>query len=373
MFSIDDYDYDLPESLIAQKPAGQRDRSRLLHLNRTSGARSHHRFADIVDLLSPRDLLVINDTAVIPARLYGKKASGGKIELLILNYPQQGSAAASGRICCDCLIRASKAPRPGAALDFGPELQAVVKDCRSGRCTVEFHAQAAFETILDRQGEVPLPPYIQRPAANSGTETAGQSDRDSYQTVYAAHKGAVAAPTAGLHFTQTLLDQLREKGIEIASITLHVSYGTFMPIRVTDIREHKMHSEAYSIPQPTAAAINRAKTEGRRIVAVGTTSVRTLETAADADGRVQAHAGDCELFIYPGYRFKAVDAIITNFHLPRSTLMMLVSAFAGRDNIFAAYRLAIRNRYRFFSYGDAMMIDDRDFHSTLSRRADAHA
>ena len=352
MYSLADYDYELPEDLIAQAPVRQRDHSRLLHLNRKNGAISHHRFAEITAMLAPSDVLVINDTEVIPARLYGKKITGGKVEVLIVNYPEATADASGGRFSCECLIRASKAPKPGTELDFGPELSAVVKEFQNNKFLVEFTAETAFEKILDSQGEVPLPPYIRRP----GTET----DRHTYQTVYAASKGAVAAPTAGFHFTESLLDGLHQKGIEIAAITLHVSYGTFMPVRVQDIRNHEMHSENYSISKDTASVINRAKAEGRRIVAVGTTSVRTLEYAADESGRIHPHNGTCDLFIYPGYPFKTVDAMITNFHLPRSTLLMLVSAFAGRAHIFSAYQEAVRRRYRFYSYGDAMLIDDAD-------------
>jgi S-adenosylmethionine:tRNA ribosyltransferase-isomerase len=352
MHSLDDYDYELPEDLIAQTPAEKRDQSRLLHLNRKTGAVAHHRFDAILDLLFPSDLLVVNDTKVIPARLYGQKATGGKVELLIVNYPEAAARQTNGRLACECLIRASKAPKPGARLEFGPDLSAVVKDFRDNKFLVEFSADTAFEEILERQGEVPLPPYIRRP----GTE----ADRQTYQTVYAERKGAVAAPTAGFHFTEALLDRLRQKGIQIVPITLHVSYGTFMPVRDQDIRNHQMHSETYSIPEDTADAVNRAKTEGRRIVAVGTTSVRTLEYAADETGRLQPHTGSCDLFIYPGYRFKTVDAMITNFHLPRSTLLMLVSAFAGRQHILGAYQAAISHGYRFYSYGDAMLIDDKD-------------
>jgi len=358
MHSIDDYDYELPEALIAQTPAEKRDHARLLHLNLTRGAVSHHRFDDIITMLSPSDTLVVNDTEVIPARLFGKKATGGKIGLLIVNYPEAAPNTSEGRFTCECLIRASKAPKPGTELFFGPDLSAVVKDFQNNRFLVEFRAETAFEDILDRQGEVPLPPYIRRP----GTE----ADRRTYQTVYAAQKGAVAAPTAGFHFTRGLLDRLRQKGIEIAAITLHVSYGTFMPVREKDIRNHRMHSEFYRISEDTASTLNRAKSEGRRIVAVGTTSVRTLEYAADEAGWICPHSGFCDLFIYPGYRFKTVDAMITNFHLPRSTLLMLVSALAGREHILAAYKEAIRHRYRFYSYGDAMLIDDNEFESRRS-------
>lgn len=361
MFDIADYDYDLPEVLIAQSPAEKREQSRLLHLNRKSGALSHHRFSDITELLDPSDLLVVNDTRVIPARLYGKKATGGKIELLIINYPDAAAAKEGGRFECECLIRASRAPRPGTELDFGPELQGLVKDFSNSRFTVEFRSAAAFDKILESRGEMPLPPYIRRP------EQA--ADRTRYQTVYAREKGAVAAPTAGFHFTEGLLAALRKKGIEIAAVTLHVSYGTFMPVRVGDIREHPMHSEAYSISETAAQSVNRAKSEGRRVVAVGTTSVRTLEYAADAAGRIVPHSGSCDLFIYPGYTFKAVDAMITNFHLPRSTLLMLVSAFAGKERVFAAYDEAIRHGYRFYSYGDAMLIDDNPFSSTFAADA----
>ncbi len=349
MFTLSDYDYELPEELVAQYPSERRDRARLMHLDRQTGKTAHMRFADIVDLLRPSDLLVVNNTEVIPARLYGKKASGGKIELLILNYPQM-QPEGSGKILCECLIRASRAPLAGSKLFFGQGPAAEVKAVENGRFTVEFQSQQEFEQLIDNHGEMPLPPYIRRP------ET--EADRSRYQTVYACRRGAVAAPTAGLHFTAPLLAQIREKGVETASLTLHVSYGTFMPIRVNDIREHRMHEETYEIAGDAAAAVNRAKAEGRRIVAVGTTTVRALEYAADADGRIRPHSGSCDLFIYPGYRFRAVDAMITNFHLPRSTLLMLVSAFAGKDNLLAAYQKAIRERYRFYSYGDAMFIED---------------
>ncbi|MFO7840146.1 MAG: tRNA preQ1(34) S-adenosylmethionine ribosyltransferase-isomerase QueA [Desulfosalsimonadaceae bacterium] len=349
MFKVSDYDYELPQELVAQYPSEKRDRARLMHLNRQTGAVAHMRFADILNLLRPSDLLMLNNTQVIPARLYGKKESGGKIELLILNYPQL-QAEGSGKITCECLIRASRAPGAGTRLFFGNYPAAEVKAFEKGRFTVEFQSQREFEQLIENHGEMPLPPYIRR------QET--EADRSRYQTVYASRRGAVAAPTAGLHFTEPLLEKIREKGVESAALTLHVSYGTFMPIRVTDIREHRMHEETYEIPGDTAAAVNRAKAEGRRIVAVGTTTVRTLEYAADAEGRIRPHSDSCDLFIYPGYRFRAVDAIITNFHLPRSTLLMLVSAFAGKDNLLAAYRKAIRERYRFYSYGDAMLIED---------------
>jgi S-adenosylmethionine:tRNA ribosyltransferase-isomerase len=353
MLSINDYDYELPEELIAQNPCERRDHSRLLRLDRHTGRCTHHRFEAIQEMLQPGDVLVVNDTAVLPARLYGRKQTGGRVELLILRFPQDGAETPGGRLSCECLIRAAKAPRPGTRLDFGPELSARVKAVENGRFLVEFKTDAPFDRILETRGEMPLPPYIRRPAA--------PADRQAYQTVYATRKGAVAAPTAGLHFTRPLLDALQSRGIEVAAVTLHVSYGTFMPIRAVDIREHRMHEESYEIGESAAAAVNLAKEEGRRIVAVGTTAVRTLEYAADPAGRVSAQHGSCNLFIYPGCRFRVVDALITNFHLPRSTLLLLVSAFAGKENLFSAYQEAIQRRYRFYSYGDAMLIDDSRF------------
>lgn len=348
-YDIDTYDYDLPESLIAQHPADQRQDSRLLVLSRADGATAHRRFYQVADFLCAGDVLVVNNTKVIPARLFGHKASGGKVEVLLIDYAgRKQTGTRPDRFECRCLIRASKAPRPGARLVFDDSLHAAVISAESGTFVVEFTCAAPFEKILHKIGHVPLPPYIRR--------NGKQEDRHAYQTVYAAQNGAVAAPTAGLHFSAGLLEKIRQNGVEIAEITLHVSYGTFMPVRVTDIREHQMHTEHYEISAPAADRINAALAGGRRIVAVGTTSVRTLEYAADDSGRIQSGAGQCDLFIYPGYRFKAVDAMITNFHLPRSTLMMLVSAFAGKNHIMAAYHEAIAEKYRFFSYGDAMLI-----------------
>jgi S-adenosylmethionine:tRNA ribosyltransferase-isomerase len=353
MFSLSDYDYYLPEDLIAQEPADRRDRSRLLRLDRKTGAVSHHFFSDILDFLKPSDLMVVNNTKVIPGRLNGRKESGGRVEVLIIDFARQGRKKESDRkLTFECLIKASKAPRPGARLFFGPDLEARVAAVHDRTFSVEFICQKPFADILDQIGEVPLPPYIHRDPTNGRS----QSDRYSYQTVYAVQKGAVAAPTAGFHFTDALLTQIQQKGIELIEITLHVGYGTFMPVRVEDIREHQIHSEYYTISDHAAEAINSAKAQARRVVAVGTTSVRTIEFAARQNEMVAPGHGSCDLFIYPGYEFKVVDAMITNFHLPKSTLLMLVSAFAGREKILNAYAKAIEEKYRFFSYGDAMFI-----------------
>ncbi len=357
MFALKDFDYHLPEHLVAQNPSRQRDRSRLLVMDRADGTITHHLFSDLEHILNPSDLLVINDTRVIPARLFGRKETGGKIEVLIIDLPGRRLQTASGEsVICECLVRAAKAPRRGTRLDFGRDLNAVVADVSERTFFIQFNCEQPFETILERIGVMPLPPYIQRPHPQEGPANDPCEDRADYQTVYAAHSGAVAAPTAGLHFTLDLLERLRQKQIQIAAITLHVGYGTFAPVKVKDIREHRIHTEHYFIIPETAEAVNAARDAGRRIIAVGTTTVRTLEYACRKDGNVAAGGGDCDLFIYPGYEFKIVDAMITNFHLPRSTLLMLVSAFAGRDRILDAYRAAILNQYRFYSYGDAMLI-----------------
>jgi S-adenosylmethionine:tRNA ribosyltransferase-isomerase len=309
----------------------------------------HHRFYDICDLLTPSDVLVINNTAVIPARLVGQKETGGRAEILILDYPKGGRDRVDrGEFVCRCMIKTSKRPKDGAILFFDQGLKAEIVNFKDGIYRVKFLYNGRFETVLDRIGRIPLPPYIKR------TDTT--DDRTFYQTVYASQKGAVAAPTAGLHFSESLLEKLGEKGVKVVAITLHVSYGTFLPVRVSDIRDHRIHSEWYSVGKQTADIINREKAKGNRIVAVGTTCVRTLEYASNPSGVVAHGSGNCDLFIYPGYGFKVVDAMITNFHLPKSTLMMLVSAFAGRETIIKAYEAAVRERYRFFSYGDAMLI-----------------
>jgi len=345
VYTLDDYDFDLPEAAIAQQPAAVRDQSRLLHLERTSGRLAHHRFGDVAGLLRADDVLVLNNTEVIPGRLLGRKHSGGKVEALILDYAQ-GAAQKE----FTCLVKASKRPRPGARLIFGEMLTATVVAVQERTCTLAFECDQDFSQILQRIGHVPLPPYIRR------GDTL--EDQHTYQTVYAARKGAIAAPTAGLHFTRPLLGQLAQQGVQIVYLTLHVGYGTFLPVESSDIRQHRMHSEWFTVPEQTSAAVNAAKANGGRVLAVGTTSVRTLEYCTGADGRLTPQSGQCDLFMYPGYAFKLVDGMITNFHLPKSTLLMLVSAFAGREKILAAYAEAIREGYRFYSYGDAMIIID---------------
>ena len=349
MFSLNDYDYDLPEELIAQNPLVQRDRSKLLFVDRKTKMPAHHRFYDICDFLSPSDVLVINNTAVIPARLLGQKETGGKAEVLILDYPDGGKDRIdTGEFICRCKIKTSKRPKEGATLFFDQGLTAEIVTFKDGIYLVKFIYTGRFEKLLDRIGRIPLPPYIKR--------TDSKDDRTFYQTVYASQKGAVAAPTAGLHFSESLLEKLREKGVKVVAITLHVSYGTFLPIRVPDIRDHRIHSEWYFVDKQTADVINREKAKGNRIVAVGTTCVRTLEYASNQSGVVAHGSGNCDLFIYPGYRFNVVDAMITNFHLPKSSLLMLVSAFAGRETVLKVYEAAIKKKYRFFCYGDAMLI-----------------
>jgi len=354
MYSLKDYHYDLPPGLIAQKPAQQRDRSNLLHLDRQTGALSHHSFNEIVDFLKPGDALVVNDTAVIPGRLEGKKVSGGKIEVLISNYAEDcKSSEKNGNFVCKCLVKASKHPGPGTWLYFADDLKAEVIDACNGAHTLKFYFRGDFETLLDKIGQVPLPPYINR---NHSGGVPPCDDKSSYQTVYAGPRGAIAAPTAGLHFTEDLLDKLRADGVYIVTLTLHVGYGTFLPVRVADIRRHQMHSEQFTICAESAETINNARKCGKRVVAVGTTCVRTLEYAVNSSGYVGAGSGRCDLFIIPGHLFKVVDGMITNFHLPQSTLLMLVSAFAGRKNVLDAYRAAISRKYRFYSYGDAMLM-----------------
>ena len=349
MYTLSDYDYELPQELIAQKPVAQRDSSRLLHLKRASMEVAHHRFADLYHFLSPDDVLVLNNTEVIPGRLYGHKTTGGKVEVLLLDYA--GGRADHGRFRGQCLVRSSKPLKPGSEILFDQQLKAVVIEGRSGVYALDFRFQGRFEDLLYRYGKVPLPPYIKRHSDNGAVD-----DSQAYQTVYASQKGAVAAPTAGLHFTRQLLAQIRSKGVQIIHITLHVGYGTFLPVRVSDIRDHRMHAERFFIPETCADVINHARQQGHRIIAVGTTCARTLEFAANSAGRLVAGSGDCDLYIYPGFEFKIVDGLVTNFHLPQSTLLMLVSAFAGRENILAAYREAIKQKYRFYSYGDAMVI-----------------
>ncbi len=352
MYRLTDYFYDLPPERIAQAPCLRRDGSRLLRLDRNCGAVTHHGFQDLVDLLNSDDLVVVNNTRVVPARLMGKKATGGTVEVMIVDYAAGLNCLASnGYFQCDCLIRASKSPKPGAVLTLGDELTARVEARNGGLFELRFTCRGDVVQAIKRHGLLPLPPYIHR------VNGVDPGDATDYQTVYAANEGAVAAPTAGLHFTDALMDRLRAKGVEFCEITLHVGYGTFVPVRVDDIREHRIHREWFEISEAAAAAVNRAKKAGRRVVAVGTTSVRTLEYGVDEAGHIRPGSGVCDLFIYPGYRFKLIDAMVTNFHLPESTLLMLVSAFAGKDAIFRAYETAIQSNYRFFSYGDAMLIE----------------
>ncbi|MFO7709080.1 MAG: tRNA preQ1(34) S-adenosylmethionine ribosyltransferase-isomerase QueA [Desulfobacterales bacterium] len=346
MYCLSDYDYELPAELIAQAPADRRDRARLLHVERRTGALSHHRFDQLGRWLTAGDVLVVNDTAVVPARLVGRKATGGKVEVFILDY--SGGARQGGTFCCDCLVKASKPVKTGAVIHFGEAWSGRVSQSEGGVCRVEFSGGEDIDLLLDRQGHVPLPPYIRR--------LDRPEDRQAYQTVYAAVRGAVAAPTAGLHFTPRLLEEIRARGVAVAPITLHVGFGTFAPVRAADIRAHRMHPERFTISASAAEAVNAARAAGRRVVAVGTTAVRTLEFAAGSGGRIRPGGGWCDLFIYPGYRFQAVDAMITNFHLPKSTLLMLVAAFAGREAVLNAYRAAVASGYRFYSYGDAMLI-----------------
>ena len=350
MYQLSDYRFDLPEELIARHPEKKRTDSRLLHLERTTGARHHRHFSDLSGLLNKGDLLVVNNTSVIPARLIGHKESGGKVEVLILDY-REGMAAMDrdGTFSCRCLLKASKRVKPDTPIRFGEEFSAVVESFEKGIYHLRFECDGDFDRQLEAHGNMPLPPYIKR--------DADAFDKKTYQTVYAKNRGAVAAPTAGLHFTGELMETLKAKGVDIAELTLHVGYGTFEPVRVDDIRDHAIHTEWYEVSEETADAVNTAKAQGRRVVAVGTTSVRTLEFSAQEDGTLTPGAGPCDIFIYPGYRFKCVDAMVTNFHTPESTLLMLVSAFAGRDTIFTAYEEAVRLKYRFFSYGDAMFID----------------
>ena len=344
-YSTKDYYYDLPKELIAQDPLEDRSSSRLMVLGKKSGHVSHHHFTEILDFLRPGDCLVINNTRVIPARLIGtKKDTGAHVEILLLRRKQND--------IWETLVRPGKKLRPGAEVTFGDgSLTATNLDVvEGGDRLVQFHYDGIFEEILDRLGEMPLPPYI----------THKLKDRDRYNTVYAKFDGSAAAPTAGLHFTKELLEQVKEKGVNIAQVTLHVGLGTFRPVKVDDVRQHEMHTEWYRVTQETADLINNTKKNGGRIIAVGTTSVRTLETVADEDGHMKAQEGDTSIFIYPGYKWKIVDGLITNFHLPESTLIMLVSALAGREHVLAAYREAVKERYRFFSFGDAMYINSDD-------------
>ena len=339
---LTDYDYDLPEALIAQKPCSQRDASRLMVVDRQKRKIHHTQFSQIGEFLPTRSLLVINETKVIPARLIGRKLpTGGKIELLLTRQ--------KGENTWEALVKPGRRVTHGTRITFGEGALTgkVLAKSSLGLYTVRFKYNGDFEEILAQVGRVPLPPYIKREPS--------RTDKEEYQCVYAKEAGAIAAPTAGLHFTLALLDKLKRDGIHRVTLTLHVGLGTFQPVKVENIEMHKMHSEYFELSQASASQINTAKGEGRKIVAVGTTSVRTLETVA-SDCSVDSYQGYTDIFIYPGYQFKVVDALVTNFHLPKSTLLMLVSAFAGREFIFEAYQEAIAQKYRFYSYGDAMLI-----------------
>ena len=335
-----DFYFDLPDSLIAQHPLEQRDASRLMILDKHSGEIQHRRFYDLYDMLGENDCLILNDTRVLPARIYGTKTqTGAVVEFLLL---KQLSA-----LSWECLVKPGKKAREGASFDFSGKMQGTIsKVLENGNRIIEFVFEGNFFNLLEEIGSMPIPPYIKEKL----------EDNERYQTVYSKYLGSAAAPTAGLHFTNELLERLKEKGVKIGFVTLHVGLGTFRPVKEENIEDHLMHSEHYCIPKETAEMINAVKKSGGRIIAVGTTACRTLETAAADDGFVEACEGDSEIFIYPGYSFKCIDALITNFHLPESTLIMLVSALAGRENVLNAYSRAVENKYRFFSFGDAMFI-----------------
>mgnify|MGYP003068308977 CR=1 FL=1 len=341
IMDVKDFYYDLPQELIAQDPLEDRSSSRLMVLDKITGEVEHRHFKDITEYLRPGDCLVINNTKVIPARLYGvKEGTEAKIEILLLKRKEND--------IWETLVKPGKKCKIGTKIVFGEGILTgeVVDIVEEGNRLIQFHYEGIFEEILDRLGQMPLPPYI----------THQLQDKNRYQTVYAKYDGSAAAPTAGLHFTPELLQQVRDMGVEIAEVTLHVGLGTFRPVKETDVLKHHMHSEFYKIEQSEADKINKAKKEGHRVIAVGTTSTRTLESAADENGFLTEKSGWTEIFIYPGYQFKVIDALITNFHLPESTLVMLVSALAGREHVLAAYETAVEEKYRFFSFGDAMFI-----------------
>ena len=342
--STSDYYFDLPEELIAQDPMEKRDECRLLLVDKNTGDVSHHIFSEIIDYLEQGDCLVLNNTKVIPARLLGEKeGTGAAVEILLLKRKEAD--------LWECLVKPGKKLRPGARVSFGggiltAEIMDIVED---GNRLVKFFYEGIWEEVLDRLGEMPLPPYI----------THKLQDKNMYQTVYARYEGSAAAPTAGLHFTNDLLKRIEEKGVDLAYVTLHVGLGTFRPVKVENVKEHHMHSEWYQVTKEAADKVNRAKESGHRVICVGTTSCRTIESAADDSGRLSEKSDDTSIFIYPGYKFKLTDCLITNFHLPESTLVMLVSALAGREHVLSAYEEAIKERYRFFSFGDACFFTDK--------------
>jgi len=338
--NLKQFDYHLPEELIAQKPLSERTASRLLHFSAQSTSFSDLQFTDVLRLLEPKDLLVLNNTKVIPARMFGKKGSGGKVEFLLERIIDTHTVLAQ--------LKASKSPKPGAEIYFAQNVIAVVQDRQDDFFILAFSEDADVASLLEDHGCMPLPPYIQR--------APERSDRERYQTVYAKYKGAVAAPTAGLHFDNKILKALQKKGVQSANITLHVGAGTFQPVREDDIEAHKIHAEKVVVSKKVCEQIAACKQQGGRVIAVGTTVARALESAAQ-NGNLEPYEMDTNLFIYPGFKFKVIDALITNFHLPKSTLLMLVSAFAGYETVMSAYRHAVTAKYRFYSYGDAMLIE----------------
>ncbi|MBQ4537048.1 MAG: tRNA preQ1(34) S-adenosylmethionine ribosyltransferase-isomerase QueA [Lachnospiraceae bacterium] len=343
MLKKSDFYFDLPEELIAQDPLEDRSSSRLLMLDKNTGEVSHHIFKEVLDYLKEGDCLVLNNTKVIPARLLGEReGTGGHVEVLLLKRKDKD--------VWETLVKPGKKCKPGNRLVFGDGLlkAEVLETVEEGNRLIRFEYDGIFEEVLDKLGEMPLPPYI----------THKLQDKNRYQTVYAKYEGSAAAPTAGLHFTRELLQQIEEKGVKIAYVTLHVGLGTFRPVKEENVLEHHMHSEYYQVSEESAELINRTKANGGRVICVGTTSCRTVESSANAEGKVMAGCDNTEIFIYPGYQFKVLDALITNFHLPESTLVMLVSALAGREKVLSAYEEAIREKYRFFSFGDAMFIAD---------------
>ncbi len=346
---LDEFDYPLPKELIAQAPLKKRDDSKLMVVKRGTGEVFYNKFSDVLNYIDDGDVLVINDTRVFPARLFGKKQTGGKVELLLVSPCDD----AAGEVAFTAMSKASKPMKVGQELFFSDDLTGVVTELLGeGRIKVTFSAKRDFYEILDEIGMMPLPPYIKR-----GEVDDASFDKSRYQTVYAENVGAIAAPTAGFHFTEGLLDALRQKGVKIANVTLHVGLGTFLPVRVENIKEHKMHEEFFRIDDKAIEIVTRAKRAGKRVIAVGTTSVRTLESAFDAEMNIIRKEGTTGIFIYPGYDFKVIDAMITNFHLPKSTLFMLVCAFGGIELMKRAYRNAVEKSFRFFSYGDAMFIE----------------
>ncbi len=362
IYQLDAYDYDLPQERIAQFPEPQRDQSKLLVLEPDAAQPTHHHFADIVSYLRPSDLLVVNATKVFPARLLGRKESGGKAELFLLHFPQKAEAANDAgswrEAMATALVKSSKRPKIGSLILFSDQLRARIDAINEeGKVDVTLQyrpeEEATLEDILQSHGQVPLPPYINRPQGSLA------EDMERYQTRYAGKTGSVAAPTAGLHFSDALLATIAAKGVQVAKVVLHVGYGTFAPVRTNDIRRHRIHREWVEVSDATAEMINQTKAAGGRIWAVGTTTVRTLEFAAAGTGKVTPIRGECDLFIYPGFAFQVIDNLVTNFHLPKSSLLFLVSALAGRERILSAYQEAIAQKYRFFSYGDAMAIITR--------------